>query len=566
MSADPTAVTGPVCRRRAAPLMVAGLGVGLLLSVAVLPAPAQSLDDELFNPSPDAEATAFEPARSAPRRNVRARFGDIAAVPVTVAASTDSAESPVSGMGKTGFNSTNTANGRLRAGGGTANGAKTSVGTTPRRAVVTRNASKAPAAAISSAALSARRNAGGDASARPLRPSANADRPRRRPVEEDPYAPLGIRAGALTLWPAVGLSGGYDSNPERANVPRGSSLFVVTPELKVRTDWQRHAVAADIKGSYTTYGRTFDGSPRDLDRPSLDGKVVGRLDVSSHDRIDMEGRLLVGTDNPGSPNVQAGLQKLPIYTQFGTTLGYAHTFNRFELAAKAGIDRWAYESSLLTDGSSDSNRDRDYNQYSGGLRGSYTLLPGVKPFVEISADTRVHDLQFDRNKTQRDSDGMVLRGGTTFEFSRKLTGEISVGQLTRRYKDPTLPDISGLAFDSSLLWSATPLTTVTLTGKSTVDEVIVPGSSGVLRRDFAIQVDHAFRRWLTGTFRFGYGLDDYVGMDREDERWYASLAVLYKLNRNAQLKGELRRDWLTSTVPGADYTADAIMFGVRLQQ
>jgi hypothetical protein len=543
--------------------MVAGLGVGLLLSVAVLPAPAQSVDDALFSPAPDAEATVFEPARTVPRRDGRARFGDIAAAPVTVA-STDPVEPPASGMGKTGFNSTNTSGGRLRAGVRTTSGAKTSAGSATRRAVASRSAPKIDPAAPSSATPAVRR--GADASMRPLRSSANADRPRRRPVEEDPYAPLGIRAGALTLWPAIELSGGYDSNPESGNVARGSSLLVVTPELKLRSDWVRHAVTADIKGSYTTYGETFDGSPRELDRPSLDGKAIGRLDISSHDRLDMEGRLVVATDNPGSPNVVAGLQKLPIYTQFGTTLGYAHTFNRFELAAKAGVDRRVYESSLLTDGSTGSNEDRQYNQYSGGLRGSYTLLPGVKPFVEISADTRVHDLQFDRNGTQRDSDGFVLRGGTTLEFSRKLTGEVSIGQLTRSYKDPTLPDISGLVFDTSLLWSATPLTAVALTGRSTVDEVIVPGAAGVLRRDFTIQVDHAFRRWLIGTFRFGYGRDDYVGMDREDERWYASLAALYKLNRNAQLKGELRRDWLTSTAAGAGYTADAVMLGVRLQQ
>ena len=103
-----------------------------------------------------------------------------------------------------------------------------------------------------------------------------------------------------------------------------------------------------------------------------------------------------------------------------------------------------------------SNDDRNYNQYAGTLRGSYDLLPGVKPFVEVGADTRVHDLQIDRSGDQRNSDGMVVRGGTTFEFSRKLTGEISVGYITRRYKDPTpATSISGFVFDASLIWSAT---------------------------------------------------------------------------------------------------------------
>ena len=61
--------------------------------------------------------------------------------------------------------------------------------------------------------------------------------------------------------------------------------------------------------------------------------------MTSHDRFDMEGRLLIGTDNPGSPNIQAGLARLPIVTTVGGTLGYTQSFNRFELTAKGAVDR-----------------------------------------------------------------------------------------------------------------------------------------------------------------------------------------------------------------------------------
>jgi hypothetical protein len=33
-----------------------------------------------------------------------------------------------------------------------------------------------------------------------------------------------------------------------------------------------------------------------------------------------------------------------------------------------------------------------------------------------------------------------------------------------------------------------------------------------------------------------------------------------------QLKGELRQSWLRSSVPGADYTATAMLVGLRLQR
>ena len=119
--------------------------------------------------------------------------------------------------------------------------------------------------------------------------------------------------------------------------------------------------------------------------------------------------------------------------------------------------------------------------------------------------------------------------------------------------------------DASLVFTATALTTFTATAKSTANEVVVPGVSGNLARDFTLQVDHSFRRWLLGTAKLGFGIDDYVGFSRTDQRWYASAALIYKLSRNVQLKGEVRRDWLNSSVPNVDYTATQFLLGVRLQ-
>jgi hypothetical protein len=525
------------------------IGAGFLLSVWPSVLVAQTVEAEnLFDATADSGATSFEAGKPTGSRDGRSRFGDIPAQPVKVSTRTLADEVPPPGMGTTGFNAVNSPKARAR-----------SVAGSAMRRALARPTPPVGTPVNPTMTAAQRRTTYVDASGKP----------RRRPVPEaDPYAPLGIRTGGLTLFPAVELSGGYDSNPERSQTRKGSSVFVVAPELKLRSDWSRHSVSADLKGSYTAYGETFESSPRSLDRPSLDGKAVGRLDVSKDDRIEMEGRLLVGTDNPGSPNVniQTDLDRLPVFTQFGASLGYAHTFNRLEISAKGGADRRVFGDSKLIDGTTADNNDRQYNQFSGSLRGSYELLPGVKPFAEVTVDTRVHDQEEDRYGLKRDSDGVTARAGTTFELSRKLTGELSVGYLTRTYKDPSLPDINAPVFDASLLWSATALTNVTLTAKSTVDEVIVPGGSGVLKRDVAVQVDHAFRRWLTGTLRVGYGQDDYVGLSREDERYFASLGLLYKLNRYAQLKGEWRHEWQTSSQPGNDFTDDTVMLGVRLQQ
>ena len=43
----------------------------------------------------------------------------------------------------------------------------------------------------------------------------------------------------------------------------------------------------------------------------------------------------------------------------------------------------------------------------------------------MQGDSRVHDLRLDRNGYARNSNGGYVKGGTSFEFSRLLTGEIA---------------------------------------------------------------------------------------------------------------------------------------------
>lgn len=379
--------------------------------------------------------------------------------------------------------------------------------------------------------------------------------------EEDPYDATGVQVGSFTLRPAIEMARGYNDNAGGVTNGRGSQVNVIAPEFLARSNWAQHELLVDLRGSYTTYDQ--DSS---INRPALNGKVAGRIDVTRDTRIEIEGRTIVGTDSPNSPNLQAGLARLPIFTDVGTSLGVAHRFNRFEVSLKGSADRTTYENSKLTDGTSVSNRDRNFDQYAAALRASYELTPGMKPFVEAIVDERVHDLTVDAFGFRRNSDGTTGRIGSTFEFARTLTGEVSAGYLRRTYQDPALRDLQGAVFDASLIWTATALTTLKLSALSGSDESTVPGVSGVFRRDYALQVDHAFRRWLIATARLSYGTDDYEGSARHDERYAATVAMTYKLNRDVQLKGELRREWLHSTEPGNDYTANIAMVGLRLQR
>jgi hypothetical protein len=336
---------------------------------------------------------------------------------------------------------------------------------------------------------------------------------------------------------------------------------VVAPELKFNSNWTRHEFTGDLRGSYYTYDNLSSQN-----RPNMDSKLTGRVDVTRDTRIDLETRLLVGTDNPGSPNIQAGLSKLPIFTTWGGTAGLGHRFNRFDVAAKGGAERTVYQDSTFTGGQTSSNEDRNYNRYSTQLRGSYELTPGMKPFVEVGADKRVHDLEVDFSGLRRNSDGRFIKGGTTFEFTRILTGDIAVGWLMRDYEDPSLQKLAGMTLDGSLTWVVSALTTAKLVATTRADESRVFGVSGVFTHEITLQVDHAFRRWLVATGRLLYGNDDYVGSPRDDNRYSASAALTYKLSRELWLKSEYRHAWLRSSVSGANYDADVILLTLRAQR
>ena len=379
----------------------------------------------------------------------------------------------------------------------------------------------------------------------------------------DPYAALGTKAGSFLLLPAVELSAGYNANPERFPGSAPSSYFVVAPELQARSDWERHALDVNIRGSYTEYGENLVPS---LNVPYLDSRIDGRIDVERNTQVIVEDRFLVATDNPGSPNLSAGLAKLPINMDAGGTLGVMQEFNRLSVTLKGSFDRNMYQSSLLTDGEITSNADRNFDQYAGILRVGYELNPGLKPFVEVQEDERIHDEEFDRSGLQRDSVGTSAKVGGAVDLFGSLTGEMAVGYTERAYKDPTLPDISGVIADGALIWQATALTTAKLAAASQVYETVLPGTSGTLTRDLNLQVDHALQRWLVGTLKAGYGTDDYVGSPLLNKRYFVSGGLAYKLNRDMQLRGEVRQDWLTSTEPGFAYTATSFLFGLRLQR
>lgn len=385
--------------------------------------------------------------------------------------------------------------------------------------------------------------------------------PQRRPADEDPFGPTGFHAGAFLLKPSIEVDEGYDDNPFRVPNGPGSAFTTVTSQLSGKSEWSRHELSFDLRGSYTTFANVDHN-----DRPDASALLRERVDAAKDLRFEFEQKAALATQSAGTPDAVTGAKRPPLIYTLGAGAGVVKQFNRLELGLYGSAERTIYQNADLISGGTLDLSDSTYNDYTARLRGGYEITPGMKPFVEASLDTRVFDHEVDSLGIRRGSDGYRAEAGIAFDRPEILKGQIGLGIIGRTYDDPTLPDISGLLVDSSLVWKASALTKVKLNVNTAIGESTTTGASGIFTREAKLTVDHSFRRWLVGSVFASYGEDEYRGAGRNDTRTSYGAALTYSLNRALALRGEVRRERLTSNVPGQDYTANVALLGLRLQR
>ena len=399
-------------------------------------------------------------------------------------------------------------------------------------------------------------------------------RPRPRP-DLDPFAPTGIGIGSLRLRPFVESGIGYDSNPNRISRPqKGSAFWRGDAGLAVQSDWSRHAISGSLRGGYSDFF-----SVPSANRPDGAGAIAGRIDVTRDTSIDLGGTFSLDTLRPGSPELiglgTAASTNRPIVTTFGGFAGVTQRFNRLQLSLRGSVDRSQYGDATYSDGTKQLLSENNFTTVGVTPRISYDLSPSFRPFVEATVDKRIYDKTFDVNDYRRSSRGVLVRGGAGFDISRGiLAGEVSGGYVQRDYDDARLVPLRGPVLDASLIWTATPLTTVTLRGTTNVAETTIAGVSGALTRSISGEISHALLRNVTITGRAAFQTNDYKGVDFAtsptgtiNERLFtAGVRAEYNLTRTVVVKASYNYERLKSTFNGSDYTANVFLLGLRLQR
>jgi hypothetical protein len=384
---------------------------------------------------------------------------------------------------------------------------------------------------------------------------------RKKPSEEDPWQPTGVKVGSFILRPAVDVTGGWESNPAGVRGGSGSSYTTVQGALDVASDWAHDSFTASLRGGYTRY---FDLP--DLDVPTASGNADLKVDVGHDVTADLQLRGGITTQNSYSPNLPAGVVGRPEVYNVGTTIGATWKPNRLSLTAEGLVDRYLYQDIKLANGTTASAADQNETDYELRLRAGYDLTPDFTPFVQASVNRHQRDLTVDFAGDRESSSGVGAVVGARWGVPGLITAEGDVGYQVQRPDDRRLPDLSGPVFDASVVYNLSALTTITLKGSTGIGATVLPGSPGALDYSGRLQVDHALRRWLTVTAALGFEHIDYTGVALTQDLYTAELAVEWKLSRDVALRARLAHNRLASSVPGQSYSDEVAEVGVRLMR
>lgn len=392
------------------------------------------------------------------------------------------------------------------------------------------------------------------------------DRDRNVSVTQRPrpeYDALGVRSGAFIWRPALELGVEFNDNIfATATNEESDTIFVIAPSVTVDTTWSRHAFNAFANVRRNEYADFSSESTTDYALGA-----GGRLDISRGSAI-MSGVSHSRSTEPRTSAGAAGFAAEPI--RFDTTtfaIGAEHTFNRLRLRGGYDFAKSGYDDARLIGGGIASQGFRDQDMHRFTLRGDLAISPDTAVFARYRYNQRDFRLAPPAVATNRDSDGYTLDVGVEFDLGGLARGEIGVGYMKQEYDSPAFGTVDGVSIDGMLEWFPTQLTTLTFTASRGIEDSGIAASSGYLGTTVSAQVDHELLRNVILTARLDYANDDYQGIDREDQRWGATVQATYLMNRNVGLSASYSHlDQSSSGTAGPrDFRTNRFVIGVVLQ-
>ncbi len=379
--------------------------------------------------------------------------------------------------------------------------------------------------------------------------------------EDDPYAPVGIRAGTFILRPSLEQGFEYSSNADSSTNGDEAVFSETTLRLEGESDWSRHSANFSAFGIFR---KTISGADFTEPEAGIDADLI--FDLINDWRVLASGGYQVARESATAPVDFTGTTNRPLAHELVGSLGVEKTAGRFLFRLTGEADRLFYGDAELSTGGTATQSDRNQTLATIALRAGYEVAPAIIPFVEIEAGRRLYDETFDRNGFQRSSKRLGLRAGAAIDLQEKLTGELSAGWVQEDSDDARLGTISGATIDGNLTWSPSRRTAVSLLASTTVEGTTTAGANGSVLYNGSVGISHQIRANLTGNAAFGAAWRDFSGSNAHDLTLSAELGFTYWLNRSLGIVGRARHETVTSSDANSEYKTNSAYLGMRWQR
>ncbi len=384
---------------------------------------------------------------------------------------------------------------------------------------------------------------------------------RRKTLITDPYAPQGIDAGAVRLFPSLKIGTVITSNVKSSSSDKKSDVGLeLKPTLRFASDWSRHSWTGSGTGDFIRYKNEPDLSTMS---GSLD--TAFRLDIRRTTQAEFAASYALtetSTADSQVPNSAIGPRRNHNYA---ASAGLTHDFGGLEGSIKTVLARSLYEDVELSGGGKEDNRDRNYWAPTVTLRAGLTDRgPALQPYVEASYQPRIHDQTKDRNGLKRDSQGLALSAGVVLNRGPIWEGDMALTYLVRHYADASLETSQALGAKGRLTWRPTRLATFDTTTAVSLDETATAGVSASKSWSNTLDFTYAIRDNVDVSAGVGYTVQD-TGT-QFDKTTTAKLGLDWKLNPNMTAGITYQGLWFNSATPNEDYDEQRVLTSIVLQR
>lgn len=362
----------------------------------------------------------------------------------------------------------------------------------------------------------------------------------------------GIQAGALRLFPSLGLSFGYESNVSFASHDETDSFTTrLSPAIHANAGDASNHFSVDLASNLAWYTQSSTDNYSDVNL-----RATWLYNPVLRHALALDGGINWSHDPRGTGAREGDLAFLDLdpdrYRK--SDLGARYQFGAPGARARLEVDGRVINRTYTNN--RDFTRFRDDRQTEVDGAFFWRIAP------KTSAEVRVEHNNINYDVASLDSTEQHYFVGVEFDPTAKLSGALLVGQLKKQFDDPSRSDTSGASWRVGLKYQLRTYSTLNLTTARETDETNGTGDY-ILRRDVTLGWNHNWTDRISTAIDTGYAKEDHRPTVREDKTSFVGFSADYLFRPWLRAGASYRTFNRSSDIDQFEYNRDLILFSLE---